>query len=124
MVNKIILTVITFFRKCFDDWKLYVNYRIIKRYFKNKLKSKIFSAFKINTNYSEQLDKKVNILRYIFTSKKFIFNLRKNSLSNKNKTYNNQIAKEYNRSRLLRKIFKIILEFYRQICNSKRTMKE
>jgi hypothetical protein len=78
----------------------------------------------MNRKVSHELEKKVSILRYILVSKNFVFSLRKQALWSKNKNYNKQISYEYNRSRLLRKIFKIIFEYYRTISDSRRSIKE
>jgi hypothetical protein len=104
--------------------KLYVNYKIIKRYLQNKKKSKIFYLLKKNTNRSKELDKKGCLLNYILISKNFINKLKIGSLILRNKKYNNQLSNQFYRNLLLKKIFRIISNFYKNIRKIRKNNRE
>lgn len=104
--------------------KLYINYKIIKKYLKNKKRTKIFSLLKANVNKSRELDKKSCLLKYIFISKNFLSKLKKTTLISNNKKYNTILANEFNRNFLLKKIFLVLSEYHQNFINSKCLQKE
>jgi hypothetical protein len=99
-------------RSCLDSWKLYVNYKKIKRYFKDKLRFKAFNILKKNLKISKELEKKAKLLNYIISCKKTIIKLKCMGQLKKEKEYNNCLSTEYRRNRLLNRIYRIIKDNY------------
>ncbi len=111
-------------RKCLDDWKLYVNYKIIKKHLLSKRKNRIFFALKENLNYSKILNKKQKGICHILLSRYLINSLKRNFLKKRSKFYNKRLSYEYMRGNLLQKGFKLIKSEYEKHLKYKKMKNE
>ena len=98
---------------CIDSLKLYVNYRKIKKYFQIKKTKKIFDILKNNKDLSIDMAKKAKKLSLIFEYKLFFKTIKKDKLIKKGLDVNNKISDEFRKQNLMKKIFKIIENYYR-----------
>jgi hypothetical protein len=99
-------------RACLDSWKLYVNYRKIKNYFTLRNKAKIFNILKKNLTNIKNIDKKSNLLKYIYTTKHVINKLKTFALKIKNKKINSTISSEFRRNHLMKNTFMMMLNHH------------
>lgn len=98
---------------CIDSWKLYVNYKKIKRFLKMRKTKVIFDALRNNKQLSINLLKQSKKMSLILEYRHFFNNIRKNILSKKAKDINNKLLSEFRRQNLMRNIFNVLKENYR-----------
>ena len=106
---------INIYRQLLDNWKIFVNYKKIKRYYKNKLKLKAFNLFKINLKTQKKLEERSIKLYYIFTMKYCLYNIRMNAKISRKYDTNRKLADEYKSDKLKKKIFKILKNYNENI---------
>jgi hypothetical protein len=104
---------------CIDNWKLYVNYKRIKRFLEMKKKSKIFTALNRNMKIGRNNLKKQEILKKILLLKFGFHKLRIHPYRIKNNKYNDILAIEFYRSSLIKRSFGLILEKHNRLRNLK-----
>jgi len=68
---------------------------------------------------NQQLEKKAKYLVFIFIARSFNRRLKILPLIEKNKLYNNKLAKEIRNNYLKEKVFKLIKDYYNEINNRK-----
>ena len=95
---------------CIDSWKLYVNYKKIKRFLKLRKTKIIFDALRNNKQLSINLLKQGKKMSLILEYRHFFNNVRKRILSEKAKDINNKLLKEFRRQNLMKRIFNILKE--------------
>ena len=76
---------------CIDSWKLYVNYKKIKRFLKLRKTKVIFDALRDNKQLSINLLKQAKKMSLILEYRHFFNNVRKRILSEKAKEINNKL---------------------------------
>ncbi len=89
-----------------------------------KKKGKIFQELRKNICLNKQIDKKAKYLAFIFISKIFYSKSKIFPLIEKNRLYNNKLAKENRNNNLKRKIFNLfkdylVEKYYRKDKNNK-----
>jgi len=84
----------------------------VKRYFQEKLKTKIFNCLKSSLNEEAELDKKAQVLNYILKVKNVIQKLKIHSIIMRNNTLNKEISNEVRRKNQMLKIFNMIKDYY------------
>ena len=95
---------------CIDSWKLYVNYKKIKRFLKLRKTKVIFDALRNNKQLSINLLKQGKKMSLILEYRHFFNNIRKKILTEKAKDINNKLLTEFRRQNLMRNIFNILKE--------------
>ena len=95
---------------CIDSWKLYVNYKKIKRFLKLRKTKVIFDALRDNKQLSINLLKQAKKMSLILEYRHFFNNVRKKILSEKAKDINNKLLSEFRRQNLMKNIFSILKE--------------
>ena len=94
--------------ECFENLKIYTNYRKAKGYLILRKKKIIFDTLKNNKQLSIQLLKNGKKLSLIFEYRHFFNNCRKKILGQKGKEINDKLVNEFRNQYLLRGIFNII----------------
>ena len=95
---------------CIDSWKLYVNYKKIKRFLKLRKTKVIFDALRNNKQLSINLLKQGKKMSLILEYRHFFNNVRKRILAEKAKDINNKLLTEFRRQNLMKNIFNILKE--------------
>ena len=95
---------------CIDSWKLYVNYKKIKRFLKLRKTKVIFDALRNNKQLSINLLKQGKKMSLILEYRHFFNNVRKRILSDKAKDINNKLLSEFRRQNLMKNIFNVLKE--------------
>lgn len=98
---------------CIDSWKLYVNYKKIKRFLKLRKTKNIFDALRNNKKLSIDLLKQGKKMCLIFEYRHFFNNTRKKILCEKAKDINNKLVAEFRRESLLKNLFNTLKEYHR-----------
>ena len=98
---------------CIDSWKLYVNYKKIKRFLKLRKTKVIFDALHNNKQLSINLLKQGKKMSLILEYRHFFTNIRKIILAEKAKDINNKLLTEFRKQNLMRNIFNILKENHR-----------
>jgi hypothetical protein len=93
---------------CIDSWKLYVNYKKIKRFLKLRKTKVIFDALRNNKQLSINLLKQGKKMSLITEYRHFFNNIRKKILNEKAKDINNKLLSEFRRQNLMKNIFNIL----------------
>ncbi len=93
---------------CIDSWKLYVNYKKIKRFLKLRKTKVIFDALRNNKQLSMNLLKQGKKMSLISEYRHFFNNIRKRILNEKAKDINNKLLSEFRRQNLMKNIFNIL----------------
>ena len=94
--------------ECFENLKIYTNYRKAKGYLILRKKKIIFDTLKNNKQLSIQLLKNGKKLSLIFEYRHFFNNCRKKILGQKGKEINDKLVNEFRNQYLLRGIFNLI----------------
>ena len=94
--------------ECFENLKIYTNYKKAKGYLILRKKKVIFDTLKNNKQLSIQLLKNGKKLSLIFEYRHFFNNCRKKILGQKGKEINDKLVNEFRNQYLLRGIFNII----------------
>ena len=94
--------------ECFENLKIYTNYRKAKGYLRLRKKKVIFDTLKNNKQLSIQLLKNGKKLSLIFEYRHFFNNCRKKILGQKGKEINDKLVNEFRNQYLLRGIFNLI----------------
>jgi len=94
--------------ECFENLKIYTNYRKAKGYLRLRKKKVIFDTLKNNKQLSIQLLKNGKKLSLIFEYRHFFNNCRKKILAQKGKEINDKLVNEFRYQYLLRGIFNLI----------------
>ena len=98
---------------CIDSWKLYVNYKKIKRFLKLRKTKVIFDALRNNKQLSINLLKQGKKMSLILEYRHFFNNIRKKILSEKAKDINNKLLTEFRKQILMKNIFNVLKENHR-----------
>ena len=93
---------------CIDSWKLYVNYKKIKRFLKLRKTKVIFDALRNNKQLSINLLKQGKKMSLILEYRHFFNNVRKSILAEKAKEINNKLLSEFRRQNLLKNLFNVL----------------
>ena len=93
---------------CIDSWKLYVNYKKIKRFLILRKKKIIFDALKNNKQLSINLLKQGKKISLILEYRHFFNNVRKNILSEKAKDINKKLYTEFRKQYLMKNLFNLL----------------
>ena len=94
--------------ECFENLKIYTNYKKAKGYLILRKKKVIFDTLKNNKQLSIQLLKNGKKLSLIFEYRHFFNNCRKKILGQKGKEINDKLVNEFRNQYLLRGIFNLI----------------
>ena len=98
---------------CIDSWKLYVNYKKIKRFLKLRKTKVIFDALRNNKQLSINLLKQGKKMSLILEYRHFFNNVRKSILAEKAKEINNKLLSEFRRQNLMKNLFNVLKENHR-----------
>jgi hypothetical protein len=98
---------------CIDSWKLYVNYKKIKRFLKLRKTKVIFDALRNNKQLSINLLKQGKKMSLILEYRHFFNNVRKSILAEKAKEINNKLLSEFRRQNLMKNLFSVLKENHR-----------
>ena len=98
---------------CIDSWKLYVNYKKIKRFLKLRKTKVIFDALRNNKQLSINLLKQGKKMSLILEYRHFFNNVRKSILAQKAKEINNKLLSEFRKQNLMKNLFNILKENHR-----------
>ena len=98
---------------CIDSWKLYVNYKKIKRFLKLRKTKVIFDALRNNKQLSINLLKQGKKMSLILEYRHFFNNVRKSILAEKAKEINNKLLSEFRKQNLMKNLFNILKENYK-----------
>ena len=98
---------------CIDSWKLYVNYKKIKRFLKLRKTKVIFDALRNNKQLSINLLKQGKKMSLILEYRHFFNNVRKSILNQKAKEINNKLLSEFRKQNLMKNLFNILKENHR-----------
>ena len=109
---------------CIDSWKLYVNYKKIKRFLKLRKTKVIFDALRNNKQLSINLLKQGKKMSLILEYRHFFNNIRKKILSEKAKDINKKILNEFRKQNLMKNIFNVLKENYRSKKEKEKTFKK
>ena len=93
---------------CIDSWKLYVNYKKIKRFLKLRKTKVIFDALRNNKQLSINLLKQGKKMSLILEYRHFFNNVRKSILAEKAKEINNKLLSEFRRQNLMKNLFFVL----------------
>lgn len=100
---------------CIDSWKVYINYKKAKSYFKEKKKREIFASMKSLMTNQKNIHRISNLLKFILCTRNCLHKLKRFSLNQSMKNTNKILAKEFRRNYLLRKLFKIFLDWHGKV---------
>ena len=95
---------------CIDSWKLYVNYKKIKRFLKLRKTKVIFDALRNNKQLSINLLKQGKKMSLILEYRHFFNNVRKSILAEKAKEINNKLLTEFRRQNLMKNLLNVLKE--------------
>ena len=98
---------------CIDSWKLYVNYKKIKRFLKLRKTKVIFDALRNNKQLSINLLKQGKKMSLILEYRHFFNNVRKSILAEKAKEINNKLLAEFRKQNLMKNLFNVLKENYK-----------
>jgi len=98
---------------CIDSWKLYVNYKKIKRFLKLRKTKVIFDALRNNKQLSINLLKQGKKMSLILEYRHFFNNVRKSILAEKAKEINNKLLAEFRKQNLMKNLFNILKDNYK-----------
>ena len=98
---------------CIDSWKLYVNYKKIKRFLKLRKTKVIFDALRNNKQLSINLLKQGKKMSLILEYRHFFNNVRKSILAEKAKEINNKLLSEFRKQNLMKNLFNVLKENYK-----------
>ena len=98
---------------CIDSWKLYVNYKKIKRFLKLRKTKVIFDALRNNKQLSINLLKQGKKMSLILEYRHFFNNVRKSILAEKAKEINNKLLDEFRKQNLMKNLFNVLKENYK-----------
>ena len=98
---------------CIDSWKLYVNYKKIKRFLKLRKTKVIFDALRNNKQLSINLLKQGKKMSLILEYRHFFNNMRKSILAEKAKEINNKLLAEFRKQNLMKNLFNVLKENYK-----------
>ena len=98
---------------CIDSWKLYVNYKKIKRFLKLRKTKVIFDALRNNKQLSINLLKQGKKMSLILEYRHFFNNVRKSILAEKAKEINNKLLAEFRKQNLMINLFNVLKENYK-----------
>ena len=98
---------------CIDSWKLYVNYKKIKRFLKLRKTKVIFDALRNNKQLSINLLKQGKKMSLILEYRHFFNNVRKSILAEKAKEINNKLLAEFRKQNLMRNLFNVLKDNYK-----------
>ena len=98
---------------CIDSWKLYVNYKKIKRFLKLRKTKVIFDALRNNKQLSINLLKQEKKMSLILEYRHFFNNVRKSILAEKAKEINNKLLAEFRKQNLMKNLFNVLKENYK-----------
>ena len=98
---------------CIDSWKLYVNYKKIKRFLKWRKTKVIFDALRNNKQLSINLLKQGKKMSLILEYRHFFNNVRKSILAEKAKEINNKLLAEFRKQNLMKNLFNVLKENYK-----------
>ena len=98
---------------CIDSWKLYVNYKKIKRFLKLRKTKVIFDALRNNKQLSINLLKQGKKMSLILEYRHFFNNVRKSILAEKAKEINNKLLAEFRKQNLMTNLFNVLKENYK-----------
>ena len=98
---------------CIDSWKLYVNYKKIKRFLKLRKTKVIFDALRNNKQLSINLLKQGKKMSLILEYRHFFNNVRKSILAEKAKEINNKLLAEFRKQNLMKNLFNVLKENFK-----------
>ncbi len=98
---------------CIDSWKLYVNYKKIKKFLKLRKTKVIFDALRNNKQLSINLLKQGKKMSLILEYRHFFNNVRKSILAEKAKEINYKLLNEFRRQNLMKNLFIVLKENHR-----------
>ena len=98
---------------CIDSWKLYVNYKKIKKFLKLRKTKVIFDALRNNKQLSINLLKQGKKMSLILEYRHFFNNVRKSILAEKAKEINYKLLNEFRRQNLMKNLFNVLKENHR-----------
>ena len=98
---------------CIDSWKLYVNYKKIKRFLKLRKTKVIFDALRNNKQLSINLLKQGKKMSLILEYRHFFNNVRKSILNEKAKEINNKLLTEFRKQNLMKNLFNVLKDNYK-----------
>ena len=98
---------------CIDSWKLYVNYKKIKRFLKLRKTKVIFDSLRNNKQLSINLLKQGKKMSLILEYRHFFNNVRKSILAEKAKEINNKLLAEFRKQNLMKNLFNVLKENYK-----------
>jgi hypothetical protein len=98
---------------CIDSWKLYVNYKKIKRFLKLRKTKVIFDALRNNKQLSINLLKQGKKMSLILEYRHFFNNVRKSILAEKAKEINNKLLAEFRKQNLMKNLFNVLKDNYK-----------
>ena len=109
---------------CIDSWKLYINYKKIKRFLKLRKTKGIFDALRNNKQLSINLLKKGKKMSLILEYRHFFNNIRKKILTEKAKDINNKLLNEFRKQNLMRNIFHVLKDNHKARKEREKTYKK
>ena len=109
---------------CIDSWKLYINYKKIKRFLKLRKTKVIFDALRNNKQLSINLLKKGKKMSLILEYRHFFNNIRKKILTEKAKDINNKLLNEFRKQNLMRNIFHVLKDNHKARKEREKTYKK